>query len=220
MQTPFKLMTCQLALFIREGNVRSDEFSFELSKNMDIGSYEPMLIPEAPGMPPEFPRLQISTPKGYQLTLSRVRVDFLITLPLGLEASEVNHFHSQCKKLLKILDERNFKYSRVGYIHNYFATGQSVIESFIKKATPFRERDFFELSLSVTEHINVSNWVCNSLYSFSSAFTAFNEPGLFAVRDLNTAPDKDYILTKEDIEVVLETAPEIVNISSINQLVG
>lgn len=220
MENKLKLMACQLALFIKEGFVRSDEFSFEISRRMDMGNYEPMLIPEAPGMPPEFPRLQISTAKGYQLTLSRVRVDFVMSLPLGIEDEDARRFHKECKALLGILEEKGFKFSRVGYIHNYFSVGEAAIEEFIKKVTPFRERSFFELSLSVTERVVLAGKECNSLYSFSSPFTGNGESGLLAVRDINTAPDNNYELLSKDVENFMTAALPEIGVKSVLDLVG
>ncbi len=220
MENKLKLMTCQLALFIKEGFVRSDEFSFEISRRMHLGNYEPMLIPEAPGMPPEFPRLQISTPKGYQLTLSRLRVDFVMSLPLGIEEDDTRRFHDECKTLLAILEEKGFKFSRVGYIHNYFSVGEAAIEEFIKKATPFRERNFFELSLSVTERTFVNQKECNSLYSFSSAINGAGESGLLAVRDINTVPDKNYELLSSDVGSFMVAALSEIGVKSVIDLVG
>lgn len=201
-----KFFSCQLALFIESGTIRSDELSFEISKNMAIGQYEPMLIPEAPGMPPEFPRLQINTSKGYQVTLSKLRADLVVNLPLGVEDVDLQRFFDEARKLLGILGGRDFRFSRIGYIHNYFwpsAAGAGVVAQSLLKVN---RDNISDIQLSVTKKFDADGTTFNDLYSFANGSSNSWGEGYLVVRDVNNVPRDGLIFTADQVLALMNTA--------------
>lgn len=180
-----KLNACQLALFVGSGSIRADELSFEVRKHLDIGEYDPMLIPEAPGMPAEFPRLQISTPKGFQLAMSRARLDFMLSLPLGIDEPDFLGFVDKCGKLLDVLHEHTYRYSRIGFIKTYFADSNNA-GGIVEKLIKVQMGPLDEVNVSLTKKIELEGRKCNSLYNFANGVNASGDFGLLVARDLNT----------------------------------
>lgn len=219
MATSFKLNTCQLALFVNGGGIRADELSFEVRKHLAIGEYDPMLIPEAPGMPPEFPRLQITTPKGFQLTMSRARVDFLLGLPLGIDESESMGFIKKCEGLLDILHGHSYRYSRVGFIKTYFVEASKAIEV-VNKVVRVPMEPVDEVSISLTKKIMLNANKCNSLYNFAHGVNQAGEPGLFIARDLNTDPAVLHSFDASEIKEFIASAVPLVSSESVGEFIG
>lgn len=204
----------QFALFTGAGSIRADELSSEVRKRLDIGDYDPMLIPEQPGMPEEFPRLQINTAKGYRLTMSKARIDFFLDLPLGFEEEDVHKFKVCMEKLLGILHENNFRYSRVGFIKTNFVANSSPAPFFLNAVTNFSPDSVTDVQLAVTKKIMCSKWQCNSLYSYASGFGG-GVVGLLAIRDINTDPAMNYMMGSEDVKDFYMSADAISGVDSL-----
>lgn len=219
MVTGFKLNTCQLALFVNGGAIRADELSFEVRKHLAIGEYDPMLIPEAPGMPPEFPRLQITTPKGFQLTMSRARVDFLLGLPLGIDDSESAGFIEKCEGLLDILRGHGYRYSRVGFIKTYFVEASKAIDV-VRKVVKVPMEPVDEVTISLTKKIVLKEKKCNSLYNFVNGVNQAGEPGLFIARDLNTDPAVTHSFDAPEVKDFIASAVPLVSGESVSEFIG
>jgi hypothetical protein len=210
----------QLALFMGRGVIRADELSYDVRRRLDIGDFEPMLIPEAPGMPDDFPRLQINSPRGYRLTMSRARVDFFLDLPLGIDADDKAEFFSKCRELLAILDEREIRYSRVGLIKTSFAPGVGAPEFLVSSLTRLPTAGVSDASLSITKKITCSGVRCNSLFNFSNGVLASGQLGLLAIRDVNTDPALNADLALEATSHFIAEADAQSGIESILEFVG
>lgn len=215
-----KFFSCQLALFIEAGSIRSDELSFEISRSMAIGEYEPMLIPEGPGMPPEFPRLQINTSKGYQVTLSKLRVDFVMHLPLGVEGVDLQRFFEEAKKLLGILGGRGFSFSRVGYIHNYFCPSVLGASAIAQSLLKISGESITDLQLSVTKRFEEEGVSYNDLYNFANGSSNPWGDGYLIVRDLNTVPRDGLSFSAERISALMGMARNKVAPDSVARFIG
>lgn len=213
------LFSCQLALFVESGSVRADELSVEVRRGMDLGSYEPMLIPEAPGMPEEFPRLQINTSKGYQLTMSKLRIDFFMSLPLGLEDKELTEFHQRASQLLGILGSYGFSFSRVGLICNYFLSSTVSAKDAAQKFLKVDSDDVAELNFSITKRFERGGRLLNNLYNFASGASAHMGDGYVLVRDVNTVPHINYSMSPRDIEELIDFMKGMIDRNSVSDFV-
>lgn len=193
-----KPFSSQLALFVKSGTIRADELSFAAT-NMNIGEFEPILIPEVPGMPDEFPKLQINTPAGYRLTMSKMRIDFFMELPLGLDESDLVSFERNCDQLLDILAGKNIIYSRVGFVRSSFARGVQApqLVEMLSKIPPAGVSDFF---VSYTQKIECIGRVCNDVRNFSNGMNASGEAGVGSVRDINTDPAHEIVMSADDVK--------------------
>lgn len=210
----------QVAFFIRSGSVRSDELSSLLRNTLNIGDFEPMLIPEAPGMPPEFPRLQIFTPQGYRLTVSKVRIDFFIDLPLGIEKEETQAFIDNCNRLSDLLESKGFSFSRLGVIGTMFAKTEGAATSILNSVTKLDSTDVSDVSLAVTKKKQVGKYLCNSVYNLSNGGMSTGDFGLVAIRDVNTDPMVELSLSGADAKDFVEAALVEVQPSSFKNFVG
>ncbi|WGK92327.1 hypothetical protein [Pseudomonas migulae] len=210
----------QVAFFIKSGSVRSDELSSLFRNTLNIGDFEPMLIPEAPGMPPEFPRLQIFTPQGYRLTVSKVRIDFFIDLPLGIEKEESQEFIDNCNKLSDLLESKGFSFSRLGVIATMFAKEEGAAASILGLVTKLDAADVSDVVLAVTKKKHVGKYLCNSVYNLSNGGLSTGDIGLVAIRDINTDPMLELSLSGEDAKEFIEAALVEAQPSSFKTFIG
>lgn len=210
----------QVAYFVKSGNVRSDELSTLIRNTLTIGDFEPMLIPEAPGMPPEFPRLQIFTPTGFRLTVSKVRIDFFIDLPLGIDSEETEAFKENCYRLSSLLENKGYTFSRLGVIHTMFRKQESAATSILNALTKIDSTDVSDASMSITKKVKIGTYLCNSLYNISNGGIATGEIGLVAVRDLNTDPTVELTLSGTDANKFIDAALTEIQHSSFKDYVG
>lgn len=215
-----KLHGCQLALFVNSGSMRADFLSADVRRVVDIGEFEPLIIPEAPGMPNEFPRLQIGSDKGYQLTMSKVRVDFHLNLPLGLSGSDVGVFVDKCKLLLGILNEYGVSLSRVGYVFTYFIEGSDQSRAVVKKLLTVFDDDVSEVNISITKRFNVCDSKCNNLYGFVSAVSASGVPGLVVSRDVNTVPEAGQVFDLSFVSKFIDAVHDVMGEGSVAEFLG
>lgn len=206
----------QVAYFVKFGGIRSDELSSLVRKHLDIGEFEPMLIPEQPGMPPEFPRLQISTPKGFRLTVSKVRIDFFIDLPLGIEEEETRAFMDNCIKLSSLLENNGYIFSRLGMICTMFEKMDNAADSILNSLTRLNPSDASDASLTITKKTQINEYECNSVYSYSNGGISTGDVGLVAMRDVNTSPALDINITGADANKFISTALNEIQPSSLN----
>jgi hypothetical protein len=210
----------QVAYFIKSGSVRSDELSTLIRNTLSIGDFEPMLIPETPGMPPEFPRLQIFTPQGFRLTVSKVRIDFFIDLPLGIERDETEIFKDNCNRLSSLLESKGYTFSRLGVINTMFRKQEDASISILNSLTNLDATDVADAALSVTKKIRLGTYQCNSLYNISNGVIATGENGLVAIRDVNTDPMVELTLSGTEASEFINVALAEVQSSSLKDYVG
>lgn len=206
----------QVAYFVKSGGVRSDEFSSLVRKKLDIGDFEPMLIPDQPGMPPEFPRLQIFTPKGFRLTVSKLRIDFFMDLPLGIEEEEAQSFMNNCTELSGLLEENGYVFSRLGMICTMFEKQDAAADSILDCLTKLDSSNISDISLTVTKKTQIGEYECNSVYNYSNGGISTGDVGVVAVRDVNTNPAMDFNITGADADKFFKAALVEIQPSSLN----
>lgn len=182
-----RTLSVQLAVFVSSGSIRADELSFAVRSRMDVGEFDPMLIPEMPGMPDEFPRLQINTPAGYRLTMSKSRIDFFLALPLGVDESDSAAFLSNCRSLISILSEKDFVFARVGFVRMFFAA-QAKADFLIDRLMSISSEGITDVSISFTNKVLCSGRQSNNVFGFSTGQNEIGEPGVALNRDVNTDP--------------------------------
>lgn len=210
----------QVAYFIKSGSIRNDELSLLLRNALNIGDFEPMLIPEAPGMPPEFPRLQIFTPQGFRLTVSKVRIDFFIDLPLGVEKEEFQAFVDNCTRLSDLLESKGFVFSRFGVINTMFVKQESAAISILNSLTKLDSTDVSDVALAITKKTQVGKYPCNSVYNLSNGMISTGDNGLVAIRDVNTDPMMEFNLSGADAKDFFKAALVEVQAASLKNVVG
>ncbi|WP_313645893.1 hypothetical protein [Pseudomonas sp.] len=193
----YKCHIVQLALFFKNSQVQLDDLSSALRKRMAIGDFNTMIMPEVQGMPEEIPRLQITSPIGYRLTSSKVRLDFFIDLPLGVEAKDLEGFKENCNKLLGVLADFGCEYVRLGYVKTYFKSDEVPVQSFFEVAMKLPSEGLAEVQFNVTRKGNFDDYSYNDIFSFSTAYLNARR-GLVAIRDLNT-----------DIGIGLKSVPDV-----------
>lgn len=214
-----KVYSCQLALFVSAGAIRADELSFAIRSKMDVGEFEPMLIPESPGMPDEFPRLSINTPKGYKLSMSKARIDFLIDLPLGVDEQEFNEFKTACKVLCSILDEKGFKFSRVGFVKTLFESMPRATQFLVQDIARLALQDSTDFSMTISAKRKYEKWGCNSIYSLSNGLRSGSEVGLVVARDVNIGPENEVALVPTDVDGFLSFAEAECSVENLRKFI-
>lgn len=219
----FELLKChaiQVAYFVQEGVIRYDELSSLIRNTLKIGEFDPMLIPEAPGMPPEFPRLQIFTPDGYRLSASKIRIDFIIDLPLGVGAKELQEFKDNCFLLSDMLTGRGFVFSRVGVINTMFTKLEDAAKQILGELTKLDPELVSDASLSVTRKVTIGGLRCNSLFNVSNGGISTGDIGLVAMRDVNTDPLVTHALTGNALNDFITAALSAVESDSFKEFAG
>lgn len=213
-----RTLSIQLAIFVSAGSIRADELSFAVRSRMAIGEFEPMLIPEMPGMPDEFPRLQINTSNGYRLTMSRSRIDFFLELPLGVDEGDINNFLASCRLLVSILAEKEFVLSRVGFVRTYFVSHVKA-NYLIDSLMSIPSEGISEVSISFTQKILCANKQSNSVFAFSTGQNQVGELGIAMNRDVNTDPKFHSNFGGGDILDYIVEASALVGIDSLNEFI-
>lgn len=181
-----KSYTLQFVYFIAGGTIRFDELSALVRQNLTIGDFDPMLIPDAPGMPPEFPRLQIFTPEGYKLTASKARIDFVIDLPLGLGTPELQSFKENCLLLSNMLTNKGFVFSRAALVNTMFTSQDDSHLDILNSLTKIKPDNISNINIVFTKHSLIGTIQCNDVYNISNGSISTGETGLVVIRDINT----------------------------------
>ncbi|UVM23818.1 hypothetical protein [Pseudomonas wadenswilerensis] len=192
----------QLALFVKQGKIQPDELSAKIRGALVIGDFNTMIVPDAPGMPDEFPRLQIHTVRGYRLTSSNARVDFFLDLPLGVDERLLGEFTQNCSALLGVLHGFGCAYSRIGFVKTYFSADERAEKTFIDLVSKLSSDDVSEVQFSLTKKTSISGYSCNDMFSFTSAYMS-GRRGIVTVRDINTDPNVDLNLDAEKAESLI-----------------
>ncbi|WP_237858039.1 hypothetical protein [Pseudomonas sp. PGPR81] len=208
----FKCHIVQLALFLKDSKIQLDDLSSKLRSKLAIGDFNTMIMPEAPGMPEDFPRLQITTPVGYRLTSSKTRIDFFIDLPLGIEDKDFNGFKANCSKLLEVLAELGCKYMRLGYVKTYFSSDEEPVKTFIDKVTRIPSDGLSDVQFNVTRKREKEGCAYNDIFSFTTAYLNMRR-GLVAVRDLNTDAGIELV---GDVQRLISNFDEASSVESID----
>lgn len=193
----------QLALFVSSGSVRADELSYLVRSKMEVGEFEPMLIPEQPGMPAEIPRLHINTDSGYRLAMSKSRIDLTVEIPFGIMQEEEDRFSKNCAILMSILRERKIDFDRVGWVGSWFAevdnAGSALASSLLKVA----DREVSDMNVSITQKKNINDITCNSLFSFANGTHQSGMQGIIVARDVNTVPSNGMVITCDQADTLI-----------------
>lgn len=210
----YKCHIVQLALFLKSANVQLDDLSSKLRSKLTIGDFSTMIMPEAPGMPEEFPRLQVNTPQGYRLTASKTRIDFFLDLPLGIEDRDHEGFRSNCRSLLEVLSDFGCVYVRLGYVKTYFRSDEEPVKTFIDKVTRLPSVGLEEVQFNVTRKSERGGYVYNDVFSFTTAFLNARR-GMVAIRDLNTDIGIDLKIV-EDVQNLINNFEEASSVGSVD----
>ena len=201
-----RTLSVQLALFISSGSIRADELSSAVRNRMNIGEFEPMIIPEMAGMPDEFPSLQINTSEGYRLAMSKSRIDLFLALPLGIDDGDICSFILSCQSLMSILSEKKIVFSRVGFVRLFFIA-QAKADFLIDELMKVSSDDICEVTISLTKKVICANKQSNNIFIFSTGQNDFGESGVAFNRDINTdLSDSSSLDDKEVIDYVLEAS--------------
>lgn len=198
------LFAIQLALFIDNGSVHADELSYLVRSKMNIGRFEPMLIPEQGIMPAEIPRLNINSDDGYRLSLSKVRLDFVLEIPFGINDNTLDVFFGNCKTLCEILEERNVVLSRIGLVKNWFIPEDRPAVGLAEKLLSVPVAEISDVSVSVTKKKDIDGMVCNSLYAFMNGMHQSGGSGWVVSRDVNNVPSADIRIKSGNVPAMVQ----------------
>ena len=212
--------SCQLALFVGSGTVRADDLSSLIRSRLDIGEYEPMLIPEQPGMPAEFPRLHINTAEGYRLSMSKARIDFILELPLGLDKSHIDSFKVKCEALGSLLGEKGFNFTRIGWVKNAFSQSDTPAQDMIEALAKFSSEQVSDFSMSVTKKVTIGDWCANSLYTITNGVGPAGLTGVVCVRDINNDPLHPVVIAASQVGRIVEDFDRVASLDSIELFVN
>ena len=181
-----KPYTMQFVYFIAGGTIRFDELSTLIRQTLKIGDFDPMLMPDSPGMPPEFPRLQIFTAEGYKLSASKTRIDFVIDLPLGLGTTELDTFRENCLLFTNLLTSKGFVFSRVALVNTMFASQDETEKDILESLTKINPENISNITIGFTKRSLIANISCNDVFNISNGSISTGETGLVVTRDINT----------------------------------
>ncbi|MGE8180492.1 hypothetical protein [Pseudomonas mandelii] len=181
-----KTYTLQFVYFIAGGSIRFDELSTLIRQTVSIGDFDPMLMPDAPGMPPEFPRLQIFTPEGYKLSASKTRIDFIIDLPLGLGVAETETFKENTSLLTNMMINKGLVFSRVALVNTMFAAQDKAEREILEALTKITPDGISNINIGFTKSSKIGNLSCNDVFNLSNGSISTGETGLVVTRDINT----------------------------------
>ncbi|MFP3369297.1 hypothetical protein [Pseudomonas sp. SIMBA_068] len=209
----------QLALFTESGKIMADELSVACRNKMNIGAYTPALIPEMPGMPDEIPRLQIQTDRGFQVGMSNIRIDFVIDLPFGLDSKDREGFIENARRLLELLDERGFVYSRVGFVKKYLKVMPDAGKFLSGLFGGVGGSSLTDFSVNASQRIEVAGKQCNNIFNVGSGVIRGGEVGVVALRDVNIVPGQGSIV-KDDVLSFMAEAESILGVESFDEFVG
>ena len=213
-----RTLSIQLAVFVSAGSIRADELSFAVRSRMDVGEFEPMLIPEMPGMPDDFPRLQINTSNGYRLTMSRSRIDFFLELPLGIDGTDIECFLAGCRSLVSILTEKDFVFSRIGFVRMFFVAHVKA-DFLMNRLMNVPSDGITDVSVSFTQKVLCANKQSNNIFAFSTGQNQIGEPGVAMNRDVNTDPVIHSNFEGSDILEYIVEASSLVGIDSLKEFI-
>lgn len=181
----------QLAFFTDSGSIAADEFSVACRKQLDIGPFTPQFLPAFPGMPDEFPRLQIQSETGYSVSLTGSRVDLIIDKAYGLTEDHKAVFLKNAKSLVALIEGCGATFLRVGLVRRYFKVmerpGRFVSNAFGGKGG----EGLVDFSVNGVVRVEFQSRKCNSVYNISSGIIRGSETGVVAFRDINIVPGEN-----------------------------
>lgn len=209
----------QIALYVNSGKILADELSVACRRSMKIGVYSPTVLPDIPGMPDEIPRLQIQSERGFQLSMSPVRIDLTLDVSVGYEKADEDLFFENVRLLLDLLNDYGFDYSRVGLVRRFYQVmnkpGDLVAENF-----GGRSRDgLSDFNVTAVYDSIVSRLHCKNVFNVGSGMIRGIEPGLVAMRDLNINPGQE-IMTRVRVEEFVNSASALLNGESMAAFIG
>lgn len=208
----------QVALFISGSRIRSDELSLKVRMGLDIGEFEPMIIPDAPGMPDEIPRLNIATPAGYRFSASKSRIDFILDLALGLDEEKFNQYRRNVEALAGIVEGAGARIHRIGLVRTLFFRSEApqdiIQQGFLKKNVSGLK----EANVNIVRDISISGIKGNDLYNIGCGFIIGQQRGISINRDINTDPNIALSWGRDDVMRFYDEAMVISNKESLSNI--
>ncbi|MDG9891054.1 hypothetical protein [Pseudomonas juntendi] len=155
-------------------------------------------------MPAEIPRLNINSEDGYRLSLSKVRLDFVLEIPFGIDESALGVFFENCTVLCEILQERNVILSRIGLVKNWFMPEDRPAVGLAEKLLNVPAAEISDVSVTVTKKKTFDGMVCNSLYAFMSGVHQSGSSGWVVSRDINNVPGANVKIKAGNVPAIVQ----------------
>ena len=217
-----RLLFIQFAYFFNGIMERPDQRYVSINSRLNnLFNGYPTILPYSPGMPIEFPIVQLKSNDGkYLLNMAKSRCDFIISYPLSKNIqTEIDQYYTLLNNLTTELS--TMKFSRVGMVARYIIEDVNGVKYVNDKFFKKNLENMFELMIRFNERKKWNNTLLNDVINISNI--AYNENntkknGVHIERDINTAPDLLLNISKKEIDFFVSETKKYFTEASIMEI--
>ncbi len=208
----------QLVLFINDDiDIGYEKLSLSIKESFENFykfSGPAMFFPEAPGLPPEIPRMVLqSVCEDFKFQLSRQRADIVLS---GSSTNDRKHI---LKTIFEIISQSKLRTSRIGYNKHYEADEEHANDK-IRKLLSSKLNNTQEIFIRFnTKGLNKKlNLTTNNVVSIFSEKTEQNTK-LRISFDYNSAADQGFVFFEKDFSEFIESGELQTNPNNLIEII-
>lgn len=222
------IINTQFALFFDSLLDRPDLLWTSINEKFENIFNTPIIMP-VPNEPllRDIPMVQMISNKNMNINIARSRVDLYFAGSGRQEFKDIKpHLKENLSKLIQLLNNKNIKFSRVGFVSRFFIEEDNqdeVISNALKeKPTNIQGGDIFEVFLRFVTRNTMLTFEVNNftiIEKFTGRIAGEGEKkGILITRDFNTVPGKKYEFSTDIINSFIDEAEKNFQLDKIHNI--